>query len=138
MKTEKKTPKKVFDLGSKSYSLALGRLLQIRKELSEQKYAQLSALAMQKIAEKIELIGFEKIAKKLFDKLGKPTDGLYQDITPEKITLFIEAATLYWQKGYAQNEAHKAEVKAIKRQETLARIAETTKKRIQEAKENSI
>jgi|GEM_PF-3352660 len=123
-----KKAKKIFEIGTKSYSLALGRLLALRKELSEQTHAQLSALVMKKIVDKIQELGFESLSKKMAGKLGKPIDGLYNDITEEKKAYFIESITTYWEKGYNQNEAAKTATKVRKRQETLARIAEANKK----------
>ncbi|TAE06551.1 MAG: hypothetical protein EAZ95_19040 [Bacteroidetes bacterium] len=130
MKKKKTVP--TLTLGTKRYSLALSSILALRRELQEHKYAQLSALTMHKIASKIQLLGFEKPAKKLFDKLGEPIEGLYQDITDDKKRLFIEAVTEYWQKGYDQQEAFKKARKAQKRAETLARIAETKRQQAQE------
>ena len=126
--TRKKTSK-TRKLGEKSYSLLLGRLLALRRELSEQKHAQLAALLMQKIIQKLEELGFPAPAKKLKAKLGESIEGLYQDITEEKKKLFLDTATQYWQKGYEQNEAKKMAIKAQKRAATLARLAEASKQR---------
>jgi hypothetical protein len=110
---QKKTIKKLA-FGTKSYSLALGSILALRRELQAHKHAQLAALTMQKIAAKIYLLGFDKQAKKLFDKLGEPVGGLYQDITEEKKQFFIDSISECWQKGYDDNEAFKKEAKCLR------------------------
>ncbi len=121
MKTKK------IEVGTKSYSLNLGIILKLRKELNAHKHAQLAALTMEKIVSKIFALGFEKQADKLKTALGSPTNGLYQDITDLKKQQFVDAITAVWAEGYALHEAYKKDEKAQKRTETLARLAEKKK-----------
>jgi hypothetical protein len=131
----KKAIKKLL-VGTKPFSLALGAILALRRELQDHKHAQLSALTMQKIAVKIQLLGFDKSAKKLFDKLGLPVEGLYQDITEEKKQFFVDTITETWEKGYNQNETFKKEQKIKRRAETLARIAERNRQEAEARRKN--
>lgn len=114
----------ILEVGTKKYSLALGALLTFRKELAAHKHAQLAALTMHKIATKIQLLGFDKYAQKLFGHLGVPVNGLYEDITENKKLFFIETITTCWEQGYQQNEEAKQTRKIQKRKETLERLAQ--------------